>query len=266
MIVSVNGRDAYAYTGGRELDPGKPTVAFVHGAALDHTVWTLPARHFARHGMNVVATDLPGHGLSAGSSCSSIGDYADWLDALLEALGIEACAVVGHSMGSLISLDAAARFPKRFRALVLIGVAVPMRVTDALLDFASENRHVAIDLLTSGGHSPNAHLGGCENPGMWMLGGFMRLMERAAPGVLHGDLNACNGYVDGVDAAGKVNCHATLILGEKDRLTPAKAARELASALPSSETCVLPETGHAIMTERSDMLLDLLRRSVMETQ
>ena len=60
-------------------------------------------------------------------------------------------------------------------------------------------------------------------PGLWMFGGAERLLERAAPGVLHADLSACNAYDTGAGAARKVACPATLILGERDQMTPAKA-------------------------------------------
>ena len=258
MKISVNGHQAYAFTGSREIDLEKPTVMFVHGASLDHTVWTLPARHFARHGWNVLAIDLPGHGMSGGQPLTKIPLYADWLCALLDAVGIEQTALVGHSMGSLVTLDCAARYPNRTRALVLVGTAVPMPVTDHLLNAAFENDHDAIDMLTAWGHSPAAHFGGNETPGMWMIGGLMRLFERAKPGTLYNDLNACNDYTNGIETAERISCPTMLILGEHDMLTPKRSALELAKHISNSKTVVLPKTGHTIMSERPDALLDAL--------
>ena len=258
MKISVNGHQAYAFTGSREIDLDKPTVMFVHGASLDHTVWTLPARHFARHGWNVLAIDLPGHGMSGGQPLTKIPFYADWLCALLDAVGIEQTALVGHSMGSLVTLDCAARYPDRTRALVLVGTAVPMPVTDHLLNAAFENDHDAIDMLTAWGHSPAAHFGGNETPGMWMIGGLMRLFERAKPGTLYNDLNACNDYTNGIETAERISCPTMLILGEHDMLTPKRSALELAKHISNSKTVVLPKTGHTIMSERPDALLDAL--------
>ena len=258
MKISVNGHQAYAFTGSREIDLDKPTVMFVHGASLDHTVWTLPARHFARHGWNVLAIDLPGHGMSGGQPLTKIPLYADWLCALLDAVGIEQTALVGHSMGSLVTLDCAARYPDRTRALVLVGTAVPMPVTDHLLNAAFENDHDAIDMLTAWGHSPAAHFGGNETPGMWMIGGLMRLFERAKPGTLYNDLNACNDYTNGIETAERISCPTMLILGEHDMLTPKRSALELAKHISNSKTVVLPKTGHTIMSERPDALLDAL--------
>ena len=64
MELRVRDRAAFAATGGRPFDPALPTVVFVHGAGMDHSIWVLPGRWFARHGWNVLAPDLPGHGRS----------------------------------------------------------------------------------------------------------------------------------------------------------------------------------------------------------
>ena len=66
MRLTVNGREAYAYTGGKPFDPALPCIVFIHGALNDHSVWTLLARWFAHHGFGVLAVDLPGHMRSAG--------------------------------------------------------------------------------------------------------------------------------------------------------------------------------------------------------
>ncbi len=262
MNVLVQGSPAYAFTGGRDIDPERPAVLFVHGASLDHTVWTLPARHFARQGYNVLAVDLPGHGLSEGECKSEIPGYADWLIDFLDAAGIERTALVGHSMGSLIALDCASRHIERIRSLVLVGTAVPMPVTDLLLNAARDNVEDAIEMLTAWGHSPGAHFGGNETPGMWMIGGLIRLFERGGEGVLHNDLAVCNNYLNGIEAAGNVRCPTMLILGQHDMLTPARAARAMAAEIDSAEVVVLEKTGHTIMSEKPDALLDCLIRIV----
>src|SRR5207244_5808964 len=113
MKLVVQGHEAYAYTGGKPFDPALPCVVFIHGALNDHSVWTLLARWFAHHGHAVLAPDLPGHGRSEGPPLASVEALADWLLALLDAAGVGSAALVGHSMGSLIALEAAARAPAR---------------------------------------------------------------------------------------------------------------------------------------------------------
>jgi pimeloyl-ACP methyl ester carboxylesterase len=90
MELKVDGRRVYAATGGRAFDPAQPTVAFVHGAAMDHTVWQLPARWFAWHRHSVLAVDLPGHGRSEGPILRSVPELAQWLGRAMDAAGSSA--------------------------------------------------------------------------------------------------------------------------------------------------------------------------------
>ena len=108
----------------RRSSPTLPSVIFIHGAGMDHTVWTLQTRFFAHHGRNVLALDLPGHGRSEGPALD--------VDRRAGRLGrprprcrsaSPKAALVGHSMGALTALEAAARAPGRVWALALLGVA-----------------------------------------------------------------------------------------------------------------------------------------------
>ena len=262
MQIQVNGNEVYVATGNRVPDPERDTVVFIHGAGQDHSVWVLPTRYFARHGKNVLAVDLPGHGRSNGVPLESVEAAADWIIALLNAVGLSRAALVGHSLGSLVALSAAARHPERVRAVALVGTTVPMPVSDHLLKQAKANDHEAIDMLNFWGFSKSAQLGGNATPGNWMLGGGVRLMEKAAPGVIYQDLKACNEYLTGIEDAAKVQCPVLLILGERDRMTPVRSTKNVAGALANVETVILPGSGHALLSERPDPVLDALIRIV----
>lgn len=258
MYLDVNGKRAYAAGAERPIDRDRPSVLFVHGAGMDHTVWVLNKRYFVRKGYNVLAVDLPGHGRSAGAPLMSIEACADWLAALLDAAGVDTSAVVGHSMGSLITLDLAARHPERVRAAVMLGAAVPMAVTGKLMEAAAEQRHAAFEMVNTWGHSRRAQVGGNPNPGLWMTGAGLRLLERSRPGALHADLQACDSYTAGVERAAAVRCPVLFILGRQDAMTPPGAARELTAAIAHARTLLLEGSGHALMTERPDEVLDAL--------
>ncbi len=258
MKLAIDGKQAYAYTAGRALDANLPSVVFVHGAANDHSAFLLQSRYFAYHGCNALAVDLPGHGRSEGAPLTTIGAMADWLASLMEAAGIGSAALVGHSMGSLVTLECAARHPARARALALIGTSAPMPVGDALLGAAREDRHAALDMLNIWGHSATAQVGGNTVPGMWMTGAYVRLLERARPQVLYIDLKACHDYADGRASAAKVRCPTLFVLGSRDMMTPSRNANDLRAAIPEARTVVFEGTGHALMAERPDGVLDAL--------
>src|SRR3984885_6495483 len=259
MQLQVNGTDIFIATGGREFDPALPTVVMLHGAGFDHTSWALHSRWFAHHGYGVLAPDLPGHGRSSGAPLSTIADMADWTAALVEAAGAGKARLVGHSMGSLIALETAARHPAKVSGLSLIGTAATMTVGPDLLKAAEANDHSAVDMVSIWGLGFQAELGGSLAPGLWMHSGAQRVLEQCRPGVLFNDLSACNAYQGALAAAATITVPATLILGERDMMTSAKAGKALAAAIPNAKTIVLPGAGHMMMVERPDELLAALR-------
>ena len=134
MYLTVHAAATYCYTGGKAFEAAKPTVVLVHGVLNDHSVWILQSRYLAHHGFNVLAVDLPGHCRSQGEAAASVEAAADFIAALLDSAGVQQAALVGHSWGSLIALEAAARLGPRISHLALIGTAVGTLVS---LTFAS---------------------------------------------------------------------------------------------------------------------------------
>jgi pimeloyl-ACP methyl ester carboxylesterase len=259
MQLSVNGLDTFVATGGRKFDPSLPTIVLLHGAGFDHSTWALHSRWFAHHGHNVLAPDLPGHGRTSGAALPTIADMADWTAALIDAAGAAKARLVGHSMGSLIALETAARHPAKVSALSLIGTAATMTVGPDLLKAAEANDQAAIDMVSIWGLGFQAELGGSLAPGLWMHSGAQRVLQQCRPGVLFNDLTACNVYQNALAAAAQIKVPTTFILGERDMMTPAKAGKTLAAALPNSRTVVLRGAGHMMMAERPDELLAALR-------
>lgn len=258
MERQVDGKPVFVYSGGKAPDPALPGVVFVHGAGMDHSIWTLQSRWFAHHGRAVLCPDLPGHGRSAGPALAGIGELADWVVRLLDAAELAKAALVGHSMGALVALEAAARHPDRVTGLGLLGIAVPMGVSEGLLNAARADDPAAFETITLWGHAFESQLGGHRVPGLWLTGQALRLLERAPPGVLYTDLNACNAYRDGLASAARVRCPALLILGGRDLMAPAKAAGPLLEALPRGRSVVLAGCGHMQFVERPDATLDAL--------
>lgn len=252
MIFELDGRLAYAYTGGTAFDPGRPVVAMVHGAQNDHSVWILQSRWLAHHGYSVLAFDLPGHGRSAGPALADIPAMADWLLRALAIVGAPQAVIVGHSMGSLIALEAAGQQPHAVRGIGLVGTAFPMKVSDVLLQAARDDEQQAFDMINRWSHARLVHRPGTPGPGFSVYVQNLRLMQRQAPGVLLNDFSACNTYADGMTRAQTLRCPALFVLGGRDAMTPPRAARELTRAMTTSTVVEIPGCGHAVMTEAPD--------------
>lgn len=265
MKLHVDGQAVYAYTGGRPFDPALPCVVFLHGALNDHSVWTLLARWFAHHGHAVLAPDLPGHMRSDGPALTTVEAMADWTLALLDAAGVERAALAGHSMGSLIALEAAARAPQRVTALAMLGTCVPMPVPAALLELAQRDPLAAIERVIVYSFSTLAAKPSYPGPGVWLRGaarGLMRqvLAHQGNPGLFHNDFAACDTYQGGLDAAARVACPATLVLAEGDQMTLPRNARAVAAALRAQVHTV--PGGHFLMAEQPDPVLNALRQAL----
>jgi pimeloyl-ACP methyl ester carboxylesterase len=257
--LKVDRAEVYAYTGARARVATQSTILFIHGAAHDHSVWAWQSRYFAHHGFNVLAIDLPGHGRSTGAALPSVEAIADWIASLLDAAGAQRAALVGHSLGSLAVLEAAARHPARVERIALLGPAVPMTVSDELVAASERNEHVAYELINGWSFSAARQLGGNAVPGMWMTGNAMRLMERSRPGVLANDLKSCHAYANGLGAAALVRCPALAIIGARDIMAPPRNARTLMAALPGAKVVTFPDSGHALMSEEPEAVLEALR-------
>ncbi len=276
MKLSMQGQSgavpAYAYTGGKPFDAALPCVVFIHGALHDHSVWTLLARWCAHHGHSVLAVDLPGHGRSAGPALGSVEALGDWVLAVLDAAGVTATTpvtLVGHSMGSLVALEAAARAPERIRRLVMVGAAYPMKVSATLLDTARDAPIKAIDMVNAFSISTLAAKPSFPGPGTWLHGSNQALMQRVLAGphaagcavnLFHHDFSVCDQYGNGLAAAAAVACPVTMVLGAQDQMTPPRSTRDIAAVLKAR--VVLLPSGHSLMSEVPDGLLAALREAL----
>lgn len=263
MEITVLGQSAYVYNGGKALTAAavnqQPVVVFLHGAQQDHSCWVLQSRWFAHHGFSVLAPDLPGHGRSGGEPLASVEALADWVVALLDACGVGQATLIGHSMGSLVAHEVMARFAQRVGKTVLIGCSLPMPVSQALLDATRDDEPKAAAMINTWSYSATAQIGGNTVPGLWLLGMNQRLMERQKKGVFHTDMNACNAYTRGPESLTAITTPVLIIAGSQDKMTSPKAAKALLGFIAGARLVSIEGSGHALMAERPDAVLDALR-------
>jgi len=265
MKITLDHCEYYAYTAAHEPGADRETVVFVHGTAMDHTVWALQSRYFAYHGYNILAVNLPGHGLSPGRLLPTIEAMADWLNEIIALSVGAAFHIVGHSMGALISLQAAAGFHHEkapLRSLSLVGFSYPMAVTPRLLDAAQNDPGQAYAMMTQWSHT--SKIGGEPNPGFWSPGMQMSMMENSDREAVYVDLNACNNYTGGEASLGKVDCPTLFISGKLDKMAPARLALAHAENNDLAEIALIPDGGHSIMSEQPDGVLDALKKFIRE--
>ena len=267
MKLTINGHASYCYTGGKAFDASQPTAVFIHGVLNDHSVWILQTRYLAHHGWNVLAVDLPGHCRSEGEAPSTVEEAADFIVGLLDAAGVQRAALIGHSWGSLIALEAAARLKERVSHLVLVGTAFPMRVSPALLESSLNEPMKALALVNVFSRSTLAPPPSALGVGTWVYGASMALGRRVLASnpevnVFHRGFKACDSYANGETAIGQISCPVLFVLGAQDQMTQPKSAKSLIKAARDAGKAVKVVSlavGHHQMTEAPDATLFAIR-------
>jgi len=259
--------ETYAYTGGKAFDATQPTLVFIHGVLNDHSVWILQTRYLAHHGFNVLAVDLPGHGRSGGDAPRSVEEAALFIEALLDAAGIQQAGLIGHSWGSLISLETAARLKERITHLALVGTAFPMKVSPALIEASLNEPTKALQMVNVFSRATLAAPPSVLGPGTWVYGASMALGRRVLASnlqvnIFHRGFVACDSYKNGLQAMAAVTCPVLFLLGESDQMTPPRAAKSLidqAQATGKKFSVVKIPMGHHQMSEAPEETLDALK-------
>ena len=257
MRVLLNQQQVYCGTGSGAATNTGPVIAFVHGAGFDHSVWVMPARYFARHGYWVLVPDLPGHGRSSGPPLQTVDAMADWLLQVLDAAYEQPTPVVlvGHSLGSLVAAVAATRSPAHVVAVALLGTSMPMPVGAPLLDAAQDNHPAAYAMANTWSHSTAGRLGAAAVPGMSNFWSGQRLLEHNSDDVYFADLRACNNFA-GLD--NPLRQRTLVIVGGSDKMTRPQAGLNVGADCADATVQVLPGSGHAMLSEQPNQVLDAL--------
>jgi pimeloyl-ACP methyl ester carboxylesterase len=245
-----------------ELGSGPPLV-FVHGLSGSWQNWLEQLPVFARD-HRVVAFDLPGFGASEMPDWQiSISGYGRWLDALYEALGIAAAAVVGNSMGGFISAELAIAYPARVERLVLVsaaGLTVEHQRHDRTLAvLRTLDRRLAAYAGWLGTRSETL----ARRPrARRMIFGLVAHRPDLLPGPLVAEQirgSGKAGFVPALDALTsypirdrlpEIACPTLIVWGTGDWLVPVRDADEFARLIPNARKVVWPQTGHMAMLER----------------
>lgn len=219
-------------------------MVFVHGAGLSGASWRRQTEYFA----GSIAPDLPGHGDSDGPPFESISDYADWLGNEIRRTGSEPITLIGHSMGSLIALEATARNQDMVARLVLMATSARMNVNPELLAAAQRRDAAAAAMVIKWSLPTSGQYGRSKK---WVLAISDDFMSSTANGIMAKDLAACHGYADALTMAGRVRCPVLLLLGENDRMTPPPAAQPLAAAIGDARIVIVEKTGHMLQMDKA---------------
>lgn len=244
----------------------KRCVVLLHGYLESMYVWDdfVP---LLTPKVRVITVDIPGHGISQVlGEKHSMEAMADILSDMLDALGIERCTMVGHSMGGYITLAFAARHADKLDGLVLLSSS-PNPDTE----LKKENRRREIALVRAGKKDALARVapetGFAEHNRRRLKSYIEDLVECVHITEDEGIVALLNGMIDRVDQNAMLKeCGVSqlFIMGKHDAYIPLEAAEQIVANNPQAEVAWLEESGHMGFIEQpqacADALLDFVCR------
>ena len=245
MIFQLENKNIHASDSGQGIDINKDTIVFLHGSGLSHIVWSLAEQFFSSKNYNVLSIDLPGHGNSDGPCLDSIEKIADWMEKVFDKLKLKNLILVGHSQGCLEILEYSSRYKERLKKLVFVGGSNKMPVHPELIELAQSGHSDAVKLMMKWGYEGSKKfIGG--NPVEKIIQSPRDISE-----ILAVDLNACNNYSNGSEAAKVIDLPSMLIFGELDKMVNLEAGKKFSNLIKNSTTHVIKGCGHMIMIEKA---------------
>ena len=245
MIFQLENKNIHASDSGQGIDTNKDTIVFLHGSGLSHIVWSLAEQFFSSKNYNVLSIDLPGHGNSDGPCLDSIEKIADWMEKVFDKLKLKNLILVGHSQGCLEILEYSSRYKERLKKLVFVGGSNKMPVHPDLIELAQSGHSDAVKLMMKWGYEGSKKfIGG--NPVEKIIQSPRDISE-----ILAVDLNACNNYSNGSEAAKVIDLPSMLIFGELDKMVNLEVGKKFSNLIKNSTTHVIKGCGHMIMIEKA---------------
>ena len=245
MIFQLENKNIHASDSGQGIDINKDTIVFLHGSGLSHIVWSLAEQFFSSKNYNVLSIDLPGHGNSDGPCLDSVEKIADWMEKVFDKLKLKNLILVGHSQGCLEILEYSSRYKERLKKLVFVGGSNKMPVHPDLIELAQSGHSDAVKLMMKWGYEGSKKfIGG--NPVEKIIQSPRDISE-----ILAVDLNACNNYSNGSEAAKLIDLPSMLIFGELDKMVNLEAGKKFSNLIKNSTTHVIKGCGHMIMIEKA---------------
>ena len=245
MIFQLENKNIHVSDSGQGIDINKDTIVFLHGSGLSHIVWSLAEQFFSSKNYNVLSIDLPGHGNSDGPCLDSVEKIADWMEKVFDKLKLKNLILVGHSQGCLEILEYSSRYKERLKKLVFVGGSNKMPVHPDLIELAQSGHSDAVKLMMKWGYEGSKKfIGG--NPVEKIIQSPRDISE-----ILAVDLNACNNYSNGSEAAKLIDLPSMLIFGELDKMVNLEAGKKFSNLIKNSTTHVIKGCGHMIMIEKA---------------
>lgn len=216
-----------------------------------------------------LAPDLRGYGASRAQAHFQLEDHLSDLVELLDRQGIERCVVLGWSLGGILAMELALRYPQRILGLILVATAarpVGNHPPTPWLETVNTGLASLLNLVVPGNpwviqtlgqrslyryllrqHTPSAYRRLAQE-GFWAYLGTSRYANQALTQALASRYNR-------LPDLGAVKIPCLVLCGEQDCHITAQSSLETAAHLPQAESHCYPNTAHLLPWEIPDLII-----------
>ena len=257
--IKVNGVELF-YT---EHGSGEETIVFGHGLLMDNSMWDLVTPQFINQ-YRVICFDFRGQGKSQDPGQDfSIDILVEDTAALIQALSQKPVHYVGLSMGGMVGMPLAARYPKLLRSLVLLDTSaqaepwlnkIKYGVMTFIVKFFGVKPLVPRMLPLMFGKTFLSNPVNHEMVSHWQ----QKLL--ALKKTIIGPVSGVTKRRDVTQELAKINCPTLIVVGDEDRTTPMSCAKNIAAYINGSELKIIPQCGHSSALEKPEQIVAAMNK------
>ena len=237
--ATIGGARCFYQTAPEHSAAEQPALILLHGSGGDSSVWEGQIQGLGQ-GVKVIAPDLPGHGQSEGPLCTTVKDYAVWLNTFVEQVQISRFFLAGHSLGSAIVQEYAHCFPLKVQGLILAGSGTQFIVAADYLETVKNNFPAAVHASCQAAYA-------ADYVSIFYERGFA-MLSRNGKETLYNDLAACSAF-DSTAWVSSIAVPVLVICGSDDKITSPASSQPLARLIPEAQMKTIAGAGHMAMME-----------------
>lgn len=216
---------------------GAHTFILLHGIGMGRSVYLDVVQKLKGR---MIAFDLPGFGEAPEPSRTfTMERHADLVAAYLREFDTGKVVVIGHSMGSQIAAELAARHPSLVEGVVLAGPTV----NKAARNIRAQATYLLRDLM---GERPEVLWRGARE----YLRGGPHLVRKMKATIVH----------EPEKAFARIDVPVLVLRGESDPLAPMSWCQEIIDEIPGADLQVIPDHGHGTLISDSEPAARLIQR------
>ena len=246
----------------------QPAVVFLHGVGGGRHGWAAQQAHVAALGWRSLAWDMPGYGDSPMFTPYDFAHLAQALWQMLDAAHIDQAALVGHSMGAMVALQAWTQKPERIRGLLLAASSPAFGNSDgefqkqflaqrlAPLEAGKTMGDIADRLI------PSMVAPGCTAPALALA---RQGMAAVAPETYRAALRALVQFEQRA-ALPTITVPVLCLAAEHDRTAPPAVMEKMAQKIPGARYACLAGAGHLLHCEQPEAFNAELEKFLKELQ